>query len=356
MDLNIFQQHIRTLATLPVSESLVISCYLDLRSGISSLRNSLEERVLAIRGSLAPHHRPSIEKSWAVIEEQVPHVLNHGHSGAAIFIRDGSAPFFLSLRFRVPLPTSLAADVFPNIYHLVELKDTYHRYVIMLCSEKSIRILEINLGAVTHDLWKDRLELRRRVGHEWSHQHYQDHRRERTNQFFNNTIDELEQRMAAGGYTHLILAGPQHITAQVRNHLPASVADHLIDSVPASKNCRIEDVVDSTLALFIEEEQRESLSVTESLLRELRLGGLAVAGINPTMQALLRKQADILVLAKEFEFDIREKMVRIAESYGCLVEVVEQSKELIELGGVGCMLRYKRHPAVARKPREKIYA
>ena len=305
--------------------------------------------MAAIKGSLAPNHRLSIEEALAVIDEQLAQDSIYGQGGAALFARGGDDPFFLSLRFRVPLPTWIAVDVFPNIYHLVELKDTYHRYVIMLCSEQSIRILEVNLGAVTHELWKERPELRRRVGHEWSREHYQDHRRERTSQFFSDAAEMLEKRMQAGGYTHLILAGPPHVTAQVRNRLPASVEDHLIDSVSAPNHRRIEDVVSSTLSVFVEEEQRESLSVTQRLLHQLSVGSLAVAGLNATLQALNRKQADILVLAKEFDLDIREQMVRRAESYGCLVEVVERCDALIELGGVGCLLRYRSHPEVFRK-------
>ncbi len=41
------------------------------------------------------------------------------------------------------------------------------------------------------------------------------------------------------------------------------------------------------------------------------------------------------------DFDIREEMVRMAEQHGCTVEIVKQSEALIQLGGVGCLLRYR---------------
>jgi len=40
------------------------------------------------------------------------------------------------------------------------------------------------------------------------------------------------------------------------------------------------------------------------------------------------------------QFDIKEEMVRLAEQAGCGVEVVEHSDALMQLGGVGCLLRY----------------
>lgn len=40
------------------------------------------------------------------------------------------------------------------------------------------------------------------------------------------------------------------------------------------------------------------------------------------------------------EFDVREEMVRLAERESCEIEVVEHSDVLMNLGGVGCLLRF----------------
>ena len=40
------------------------------------------------------------------------------------------------------------------------------------------------------------------------------------------------------------------------------------------------------------------------------------------------------------EFDIREEMVRLAGRLECGIEVVEHSDVLMNLGGVGCLLRF----------------
>ena len=41
------------------------------------------------------------------------------------------------------------------------------------------------------------------------------------------------------------------------------------------------------------------------------------------------------------QFNIKEAMARTAAACDCPVEVVEQSDELIHLGGVGCLLSYR---------------
>ena len=125
----------------------------------------------------------------------------------AAFARAGTQPFFLGLQFQVPLPDRLSVGSTPDIYHLVELKDTYHRYVVLISTEERTRILEVNLGAITREVWTARPELRVRVGREWTREHYQNHRRDRGKRFLKEKFEILEKLIAAGGPTHLTLAG-----------------------------------------------------------------------------------------------------------------------------------------------------
>jgi ribosomal protein L30E len=143
--------------------------------------------------------------------------------------------------------------------------------------------------------------------------------------------------MASGGHTHLILAGNPQMTAQVRQALPRHLATRLVGTITA----RNSEVVAATLALFVEQEERESQSIADELERKIRIGGLATVGPEASMEVLKRGQADVLVLAKDMpDLEIREELVRLAEQTQCQVEVVNYSDFLMEFGGVGCLLRY----------------
>ena len=168
MELKELQQHIRTLATLEETSSQVISCYLNLEDGTAGYRNALDERAGILRKTFAGEERKDFEKALGRIEDFISTGLRPGTKGVAIFSSGGAQPFFLPLQFRVPLPNWIVAGSTPNIYHLVELKDTYHRFVLLISTEESARILEVNLGEVTEELWRERPELRKRVGREWS--------------------------------------------------------------------------------------------------------------------------------------------------------------------------------------------
>ena len=73
----------------------------------------------------------------------------------------------------------------------------------------------------------------------------------------------------------------------------------------------VSDVVDATLASFIEREQQESLSMAEALLREVHTNGLAAVGTEATLQALRQGQADVVVLGREHDLDAKEEIVNL---------------------------------------------
>lgn len=386
MELKNLQESIRTLAALPETDAPVISCYLTLEKGRPrDGRNALDERLRSMKNALTAQAHQDCEIAMVRIDRYLGAELRLDARGAAIFSRAGEQPFFLPLQFRVPLPTWLAVDAMPNIYHLVELKDTYHRYVVMIATEENVRILEVNLGTVTEELWTQRPELRKRVGREWTKPAYQSHRQDRTQKFLKEQIKILDQRMAAGGYGHVILGGHPTITGRVRSELPKHLAAKLIDVVPASGRTPVSDVVEATIAAFIAQEERESRAVVEELAQQIRTGGLAVAGTVPSFQALKRDQADTLVVAGGYtpgrgwacaacgmmdtdrakpaacrecgftelrDIDIREAMVRLAEQHDVMVEVVNSSEALARLGGVGCLLRYRPPNEYAQQPCE----
>ena len=373
MELNELRSHIRTLIKLDETEAPIISVYVHRGVGRNGSNPTLERRARAVRrvlnGQAVGHFEEAFERTQRYLATEVRPTTQ----GVAMFARAGTKPFFLGLQFEVPLPDRLSVNSTPNIYFLVEMKDTYHRYIVLISTEESARILEVNLGAVTRELWAERPELRERVGREWTHEHYQNHRRDRGELFLKEKIDILEKRIAAGGHTHLILAGSPQVTGRIRNRLPKHLQTKLVDMVPASAHARVADVVSATLSSFIEREQQESLDAVAELVSAVRRGGLGEAGTAATHEALRRGQADVLVMARAYEpgrtlrcrkcgwidatfsspercpecesselqsANLKEVMVKLAERQSLEVEIVQDSDVLMALGGVGCLLRY----------------
>lgn len=374
MELKNLQKHIRTLAILPETNAPVVSCYMTLKKGRIDDRIAFEKQIRSLKESGSGKAWRDLRDALDPVDQYLAEELLPDAIGAAIFSRAGEDPFFLPLQFRVPLPNWIALDSTPNIYHLVELKDTYDRYVVLISTREGVRIFAINLGAVIEKLWTENPQIRNRVGREWTKEHYQKHRKEHGQKFIKEKVKILEQLMSAGGYSRLILAGHPANTTQVRKALPKHLLMKLVDIVRVSGKAPNSDVVKATIASFIEAEEKESQAVVETLSKQVRSGGLAVAGTTASYQTLRRGQVDSLVLAKNYapglvwactvceffsparerpatcsecgaaelkNFDLKEEMVRVAERQGCMVEVVNKSEALSQFGGVGCLLRYR---------------
>jgi hypothetical protein len=347
-------------------------------------RRTFTSRIEELRRSFAGEAAQLFDEALEPIERVLSAEVHRGSKGVALFSRAGRQPFFLSLQFIVPLPTWIMADTLPNIYHLVELKDTYWRFVVLVCSQDTARIVSVNLGAVTLDLLRERPELRQRVGREWTKEHFQKHCTTRIGQFVGDSIEALSEVMTAGSYDHLILAGDPKMTAMVRRALPSHVAARLSGVIRKPGRTEAQDVVARSIASFVEAEHRESHATAEELQRKLRTGGLAVAGTRSSFFALKRGQVETLVMDAEHsprpgwvcrgcrlertvdqwpkkcpacgsssleDLDIREAMLRLAEQRGCQVELVRDSATLRRIGGVGCLLRFR--PGHGAKTRQQ---
>ncbi len=342
MDFKRLQSSIKELATLNETASPVISCYLNLEKGREGYMPHVEKQVGLINKTLDGQALRDFQEAERKVNEVIEAGFNPEAKGVAIFARAGKSPYFLILQFRLPLPNAFSVDKLPSIYHLIELKDEFYRFVVLISLEDSARILEVNLGAVTESVWTERPELRQRVGREWTKEHYQNHRRDRTHKFVKEKIKVLDQLMSAGGYTHLILAGNPQMIAKTRQELPKHLVEKVIDTVSLPGQIKLSAIVEKTLAAFIETEQLESDAAVELLAQKIQTDGLVVVGGEDCRQALEFGQADLLVIDHDFaDARLRDELVRLATTSGCKIETVGDNATLALYGGVGCLLRYR---------------
>jgi len=384
------REHIALLARVEETQTPFVSAYLNLENGEIGWQQALMKRSQVLRRVLKNDDLNDFEQ---VLEEMTTWLKNHrlaNAKGAAIFARgNAGGAFMLPMLFAAPLPDWVALYPTPNIYHLVELKDNYHRYVVLFSLPHRASILEVNLGAVTKQAWIANSGARMRVDSEWSRTHFQVNHAHRGTRFLDEKIALLQRLMSAGGQTHLILAGDPRITEQIRRALPDDLAEKLVDVVKAGRRDNQTDVVLTTLERFIKHEEQESRSVAERLIAELRSNDLAVAGSAATLDALRWSDADTLVMAADYQpdpgwscthcravgtetpetrycpqcgkstarpLDVKEALLRLAAQSHCPVEIVERSDVLMSLGGVGCLLRHRQDAYFANNIDTRVQA
>jgi peptide subunit release factor 1 (eRF1) len=235
-----------------------------------------------------------------------------------------------------------------------------------------IPFLEIDVGTITESFRIVRPKLRQRIGREWTKEHYQSHSQARSHQFINEQIHRLNQVISSGEYKHVILAGEPRAVTQLLHSMPKRLSSMVVSTMRASDKVKTTELVSSTLVVFEEYQEKESLDVVSRLGFEIGTKGTAVKGTQACVHALRNSQARTLVLSQtydpgtamscrscnEFLFDnsnsscpkygqsnlreisLKEEIVRLAEQNRCAIEIVKSSDAMSAFGGVGCLLRY----------------
>ncbi|WP_169461025.1 hypothetical protein [Ktedonobacter racemifer] len=92
-------------------------------------------------------------------------------------------------------------------------------------------------------------------------------------------------------------------------------------------------------------EREASHNQADILVEGVRANGLAVSGMQETLDALGHGQADILILANGIPLGEKQRseLVRRAANTGAQVESVEGHPVLQAMGGMGALLRYCPH-------------
>jgi hypothetical protein len=330
------------LAELAPNGSPLLSCFVDLTEPRHHSAARLELQVKELAHPCNIHEKKALMEAFFVMKDHLLNEVSDQASGAAIYVRSGPAPFFEALEFGVTFDTKLIVSDLPQIYPLVETRDSYERFVVVVVREESARILETTMGSITREIFQEKPALRERLGREWTREHYQSHKRDRDERFVRMKVEIVEELMRRRGHNHLVVSGSPKMVSRFTNALPKRLQELVISTLTAPSNKGVGFVVDEAVALSVAKENLDSQKRVQTLKAQLMSGGLAVAGEDSCRRALIQGYADMLVIDHDYrDPSIREELVRLAIKNGITVETVKNSDDLKFLGEVGCLLRYR---------------
>lgn len=340
--MDVLRRNIGALANLPETEAPVISAFIDLRQPIESQRAAFLHWCTSARHTLKRDARPLFDAARTDLEQVLKKHWPDEIQSVAVFARAGSSPLLLIIPFQATLESHFDVSGRPAIFPLVQLKDRFHRFVVVVCTEDTGRIIEVTLGAVSEEILTRRPELASDLGRGWSREHYHHRRQESSRRFFRDQVEIITRLMNRRGLNHLILAGhPRHVAA-LREMLPKQIESRVVGSVfraPNGHDCS--PVLEQAIHTFIEAEQGESRGTVERLHEQVRRRGLAVVGIHASRRAIEQGAAAELVISEELPVPDREELVRLATAAKVPIEVCENDDLLNGHGGVGCLLRFR---------------
>jgi peptide chain release factor subunit 1 len=362
------------LAAFPATTLPVLSLYLNTepdQHGKDEIDRFLRRELPARGRTFEPHtpERESYDRDVERIGRWVSQELRPSSNGVAIFACAGESDFFEAVQLDVPVSEHrLYVYHQPQLYELARLTDAYPRYAAVVADSRLARIFVFALGATV-----DRAEVenptdnRTQVGG-WSQSRYQRHVDHQRQQHAKELVDQLDRIVREEGFAHVVLAGDEVIVPLIRAALPQHLEEKVIDVVRLDITTPEHEVLSATLETMKAEDTREDADQVRRAVDGYRSGGLGVAGLAPTLRALIRGQVSELLLAADFEarhpepvprdsdlvpaelaaelsdgietVDLGAELVTRARNTGAPVSFIEDASLLEQVDGVAGLLRF----------------
>ena len=138
--------------------------------------------------------------------------------------------------------------------------------------------------------------LSRQANGGWSQARYQRRRDLHVAQHIGAVIDELLELHESHPFGRLVLGGAATATRELQTALPPVLADAFAGTFAAELTLADDEILTRTLAAAAEDERAGETTLVDELLADAAAGGVAVVGLEPTLDALWRAAVHELVV------------------------------------------------------------
>ena len=331
-----------------------------------------EFKALARTWAPGSPERHSFDRDVERIVSYAAGKIDPAANGVAIFACWGAEEFFEAIQLTTPVSDNrVYACPQPHLYHLARLDEQYPRYAAVLTDTNTARIFVFGLDHVigAEDV-KGKKVHRVKVGG-WSQARYQRRVGNAHQEHAKEVMERLAQIVREDKVSHIILAGDQVVIPLLQEHLSREMAS-MVEVMKLDIHASEQDVLTATLARLLEQEARTAAEKVDRLMQQYRARGLAVVGLQETLEALANGQVDELlvsgaleeshplpeevraILAPELpdaeggtaseeprQASLPDLLVTKARQSGATVTIIEDAALLESVGGVAAFLRWR---------------
>jgi len=364
------------LAALPSTDSPFLSIYLDLRPDGNGRRPALqlmEQELERIDERLAAHGAE--RESFAADRERIMAYVNTDAptdiTAVAIFACQAEGVWH-TVPLYAPVETYVVADRYPHLFQLARMQDDYEPYVVVMADSTESRMFVVALNRALKAGESEASESVNRtdVGG-WSQMRYQRHIDNIIKLQTKDIAEQLSKTVRHYDIQHIILAGNDSIRGIVRDVLPKDLEDKVLDWVNLDMTAGVDEMLAAVEPLITQAEREQEADDVDTLEAQVNtVGGLGVAGVEATAEALSKGQVRLLIMLENFQapgsrnaesgflysgtqtvdpydgtqlesVDLKEAFTSKAMQQGATIQVVESHPYLEAHDGVGALLWYR---------------
>ena len=331
-----------------------------------------EFKALARTWAPGSPERHSFDQDVERILSYVADKIDPAANGVALFACWGAGEFFEAIQLAAPVSDNrVYAYKQPLLYHLAHIDEQYPRYAAVLTDMNTARIFVFGLDQVIGaEEVKDKKVHRVKVGG-WSQARYQRRVGNAHLEHAKEVMERLAEIVREDKVSHIILAGDSAVIPLLQEQLHQEM-NSTVEVMKLDIHASEQDVLAATLEKLQEQEATTSAEKVDRLMQQYRARGLAVAGIEETLEALDKGQVEELLITGALEeshlqveearallapevpdsegktnseeprqASVPDQLVTKAKQTGATVTFIEDAALLESTGGVAAFLRWR---------------
>lgn len=293
--------------------------------------------------------------------------------GLALLSSEGNA-FWKEYNINVPVKNELIVDKTPHTKPLMDILDNYQRYAVLLVDKESARIFTVHLGEIVEygEIHTPDIPGKHKKGG-WfalSQNHYERHIDYHIGMHLKDVVEKVDSFLSGEYIGRLIIGGSDEAVSMVKGMLHKTVLDKVIGTAKAEMFAKSDEVLRRVDPIVSAYEKKKEEETVESLIAKGLKNENAVLGLDNVVNALQEQRVMKLVFAKDYKasgyncsscnylsvqkidscpfcnsrMEAVDYMVDLAGQkaiqQSALIEVVSESKKLLDAGGIGAFLRF----------------
>ncbi len=361
---------------------LITSCYLNLdraKMPAQMLKIRMKDLLQAARRELQAkagthEQRESLRRDFERIEEYVMEEITSGqHKALAVFSCDGEN-FWQAYRLPRMVRNILIADHDPYIRPLTAILAEYHRYCVVVVDSEQGQLFECYRGEVgEHQTIIDPVPRRVNDGGQGGRdeRNIERHRDRAVHHHFQRLADATFALFKQHHFDWLILGGHREVLREFKNHLHPYLKQRWVgDFLAEPGKTALTEIQQHAAEIEERVEWEHEKRLANDLVRKAEAGQRAVSGVSATLGALIRGEAQMLLVEEGFETpgyvcydchyvtldeptcphchkptqpcpDIVDEAIEVAMMKNCQIEHVQGVTPLRDAGRMGAILRFQ---------------
>jgi peptide chain release factor subunit 1 len=337
-----------------------------LKKGYDQLKGENHEEWR--KAFMADQHQ--IEK---YVEGLVRRVYHEEIKGLAIFSCSGLGTF-LTYPSIIPYENEFFISDHPILQPLVQLSSQYQNTLMVIVETDSAELFEISLEGVLAESFIENYVPGRHDQGGWAQRRYQRHIKDHMDKHLKEVAQQLIELFDSGQWKRIVLIGQDRMIPNFKAFLPERVKQHIGDTFSINYSEERSKVIFHALERILDREREEVISQIQGITEKALKSGMAVLGLNGTLEAINKGQIHTLYLLTSFSLpgekclrcgslsvplpkgnpsvscplckgetksvDLGDEMMRSALRQDGEVKWVEEHPVLSENDGVGASLRF----------------